>query len=120
MSYCLGLAFIITGLFCLIRFYTQLETQFIFFFSLVIVQVYILMLFEFSLVLKVRLLSECYYKTFQEKDLTRSKVEDTFWKSCLPLEWSVGNMFTIASRNFCLQIFGATIFETVVSLILTY
>jgi len=74
-------------------------------FSLGIVQVYILMLFAFSLVLKVRLLSESYYKTFQEKDLTRSKVEDydffgnhVYRVVCREF----GNMFTIASSNFCI------------------
>jgi len=120
VTYYIGLVLIITMLFSLIRYNSQLTILVMLFNVFSAVQVYILMVFVASLALKVRSTSVRFYTDFLRNDSNSTKLEKLFWKSCLPLEYSVGGMFTVASRNFCLQVFAASVFETVMSLILTF
>jgi len=67
----------------------------------------------------VRNLSEeCY--TSRLDTLRRRDVCAYFYNSCRPIEYNVGGVFPLASRDLCLQLFGGVILKTTIDLLLTF
>jgi len=120
VTYHVGLVNLIAILFCLIRYNFELNPIIGFFFLVTSVELYGVLVYVFAFVLSVRFRSEEFYTNFLTYDTGKSRLDVMFWKSCLPLEVTIGNMFTISSRSFCIKVFGTTVVESVMDLILTF
>jgi len=48
------------------------------------------------------------------------KEHTTFFRSCQPIAISVGGLFTVSSKDFCLHIFVTVVFQNTINLLLTF
>lgn len=61
-----------------------------------------------------------YINSYIRNDMKLSKLERLVLKSYYPLEVHVGNLFKFTSKSFCLHLFGDIIFQSVITLLLTF
>jgi len=47
-------------------------------------------------------------------------VDEAFLRSCRPIDINVGGLFTVSSKNFCLETFGNVILKNIIDLLLTF
>jgi len=70
--------------------------------------------------LQLRFHSDRYRELRQQARPRMTKVDVAFFRSCRPIEISVGRLFTLSSRDFCLRTYGNVILETTINLLLTF
>jgi hypothetical protein len=61
-----------------------------------------------------------WYLSFLRNDFGRSAYDYRFWKTCRPIEISVGGFYTMSSQDFEIQVFGPVISESVANLLLAF
>jgi len=50
----------------------------------------------------------------------RTRVHKAFFRSCRPIEFDVGGLFTVASKDFCIDTFANVILSNIIDLLLTF
>ena len=119
-GYMMVVLLIVTLLFCLIKFHSVLHPLVLFCMLFFVATVIILLKVLLSMAVHLREFSEGFYTSFERFDLTHSRADIRFWKSCRPIKLKMGNFGYVETKNFLLILFGPVILDSLCSLVLTF
>ena len=120
VSYFMAAALIITLMFCLIEFHSDLNI--IAFFGLLFIVFFAIIntVILISKAVHLRGESQASYNTFQRFDIGRSKMDVRNWNSSRPITVKIGTFGYIKSHGFLLIFFGPVVLDTLLTLLLTF
>ena len=119
-SYFLGAGLLVTLIFCLIKFHSELDTMAMISMLLMVACTVFICTVFMSKGVDLRVASEAAYNTYQRFDFRRSKLDARNWKSCRPIKVKMGTFGYIETHDFLLIFFGPVVFDTLLTLLLTF
>jgi len=120
VSYLSMCIIVVTQVFCIIKLRNQLNIFLIAFLCNVLINALGMNRALMKLVISCSNNSSGCRRSFEQNDLSRSKHDLMFWKSCPRLEIRVGQLFTIQSKGFLLKMYGDVMLGTSIDLLLAF
>ena len=119
-AYIVAVGLIVTLLFCLIKFHSDLHPLVLFCMLFIVLVVIFILINILSMAIQLKESSEDFYTSFERFDLTHSRADARFWKYCRPIRLKLGSFGYVETKYFLLILFGPVILDSLCSLVLTF